>query len=70
MWATRDDKLKALATDSLNSLATRGIVRADFIKVLLAERLLEHPGYYGEMVWILMMLEEWLKANAPAYRLG
>jgi asparagine synthase (glutamine-hydrolysing) len=70
VWATRDDKLKALATDSLNSLATRGIVRADFIKVLLAERLLEHPGYYGEMVWILMMLEEWLKANAPAYRLG
>lgn len=67
VWATRDEKLKALATDSLNSLATRGIVRADFIKVLLAERLQEHPGYFGEMVWILMMLEQWLQAMAPNY---
>ena len=23
-------------------------------------RLPAHPGYYGEMVWILMMLEQWL----------
>ena len=22
-----------------------------------------HPGYYGEMVWILMMLEQWLQAH-------
>jgi asparagine synthase (glutamine-hydrolysing) len=70
VWATRDEKLKALAADSLNSLATRGVVRADFIKVLLAEKLPEHPGYYGEMVWILMMLEQWLQARAPSYRLG
>lgn len=70
VWATRDEKLKALAADSLNSLATRGVVRADFIKVLLGEKLPEHPGYYGEMVWILMMLEQWLQARAPSYRLG
>lgn len=70
VWATRDEKLKALASESLNSLATRGVVRADFIKVLLAEKLPEHPGYYGEMVWILMMLEQWLQARAPSYRMG
>ncbi|HSV50987.1 MAG TPA: asparagine synthase C-terminal domain-containing protein, partial [Burkholderiaceae bacterium] len=70
VWATRDEKLKALATDSLNSLATRGIVRPDFIKVLLEQRLQEHPGYFGEMVWILMMLEQWLRAITPTYRLA
>lgn len=69
VWATRDEKLKDLASDSLRSLAKRGIVRADFIEELLATRLQEHPGYYGEMVWILTMLEEWLKAAAPSYRL-
>ena len=37
---------------------------------LLRERLPEHPGYFGEMVWILMMLEQWLRAKAPAYRLS
>ena len=42
-------------------------MRADFIDTLLRERLPEHPGYYGEMVWILTMLEQWLQARAPGY---
>jgi asparagine synthase (glutamine-hydrolysing) len=29
--------------------------------------LAEHPGYYGEMIWILMMLEQWLRKHAPAF---
>ncbi len=69
VWATRHDGLRAVATDSLNSLATRNIVRPEFIRSLLTERLQEHPGYYGEMVWILMMLEQWLQAHAPTYKM-
>jgi asparagine synthase (glutamine-hydrolysing) len=63
VWATRHAPLKALAEDSLQSLGTRGIVRADFIRTLMDQRLPEHPGYYGEMVWILMMLEQWLRGQ-------
>jgi len=70
LWANTHPALKALATDSLHSLAGRGVVRSDFIQTLLTQRLPEHPGYYGEMVWILMMLEQWLAAKAPAYRLN
>ncbi|MDO8264614.1 MAG: asparagine synthase-related protein [Gallionella sp.] len=70
VWANTHPALKALATDSLHSLAKRGVVRADFIQTLLTQRLPEHPGYYGEMVWILMMLEQWLRAKAPACRLA
>lgn len=69
VWATRDDDLRALAHDSLGSLAMRGIVRPAFIQDLLTTRLPEHPGYYGEMVWILMMLEQWLRSRRPNYRL-
>ena len=69
VWANQTPALKALAKDSLESLAARGVVRADFIQTLLNQRLREHPGYFGEMVWILMMLEQWLKAKSPAYRL-
>ncbi len=69
VWATRDAALKALAVDSLRSLGGRGVVRADFIDELLHRRLPEHPGYYGEMVWILMMLEQWLRHHAPDFRL-
>ena len=68
VWATRHPALKRLAEDSLASLSGRGIVRPDFVHTLVAERLAEAPGYYGEMVWILMMLEQWLQAHAPNWR--
>ncbi len=70
VWLTRHQGLRSLAGDSLASLATRGIVRADFIRELLDRRLAEHPGYYGEMVWILMMLEQWLGSRSKPYAVG
>jgi asparagine synthase (glutamine-hydrolysing) len=63
VWATRNPGLRQLAEESLRSLAGRGIVRADFVEKLFAEHLPEHPGYYGEMVWILMMLEQWIRGH-------
>ena len=70
VWTTRDAGLMRLAEDSLRSLGARGIVRTEFIDVLLKQHLHAYPGYYGEIVWIMMMLEQWLQAHAPAYRLG
>ncbi|MFH7044209.1 asparagine synthetase B [Paucibacter sp. JuS9] len=70
VWTTRNAELKALASRSLHGLADRGIVRREFVSQLLDHRLNEHAGYFGEMVWILMMLEQWLVAKAPNYRLG
>ena len=69
VWANNHPALKALAADSLHSLARRGVVRADFVQTLLTQRLPEHPGYFGEMVWILMMLEQWLAAKVPGFRM-
>ncbi len=66
-WLTRHDRLRALAADALGSLGTRGIVRPEFIRRLLAELLPAQPGYYGEMVWILVMLEHWLRRHAPDF---
>ena len=70
VWANGHAGLKALATDSLNSLAKRGVVREEFVRTLISQRLPEHPGYYGEMVWILMMLEQWLRGHAPAFKVA
>jgi asparagine synthase (glutamine-hydrolysing) len=64
-WLERSEPLRRLALDSLASLAERSIVRQDFIAKLVAELLPAHPGYYGEMVWILMILEQWLQQHAP-----
>ncbi|MFG6466424.1 asparagine synthetase B family protein [Roseateles sp. BYS87W] len=69
-WAVKDAALNALAAESLRGVVARGIVRAEFVESLLTQRLKEHAGYYGEMVWILMMLEQWLRRHAPNYRVS
>ena len=68
-WAVRHDALRRLAVDSLRSLAQRGLVQPGFVRDLIDTHLPAHPGYYGEMVWILMMLEQWLQAHAPEFEL-
>lgn len=68
VWVTRHEPLRKLATDTLMSLADRGIVQPAFIRRLVSELLPAHPGYYGEMVWILSILEQWLQRHAPQHR--
>ncbi len=64
IWLGRDAGLKALAFDSLDALKRRGIVSPTFIDRLRADLLADHATYYGELVWVLMMLEQWLHAHA------
>jgi len=70
VWANSNAGLKTLATESLRNLAARGVVRSEFVEILLKQHLPAFPGYYGEMVWILMMLEQWLAAKAPGFKLA
>lgn len=70
VWALRHEPLHRLAHDSVQSLVSRGIVNAPFARSLFTEWLPQVPGYYGEMVWILMMLEQWLRAKAPDLRIA
>lgn len=69
IWLTRNPALFELAADSVRGLAGRGILRSEFAEMLLTRLLKEHPGYYGEMIWISMMLEQWLRAKAPHFKL-
>ena len=69
VWMVQHDGLKRLAADALASVVNRGLVRPEFVKHLLGELLPQHPHYYGTMVWILIMLEHWLRAHAPDWRL-
>jgi len=64
VWACKHAGLQALAGETLASLKTRGIIRPAFIDELLNTHLPAHPGYYGEMVWVLMMMELWMQAHA------
>jgi asparagine synthase (glutamine-hydrolysing) len=66
-WLVRHEGLRKLARESVDSLAARGVVRPELAHELFSVRLQEHPGYFGEMIWILMMLERWLQKRAPRY---
>ena len=68
VWLTRNERLMALALDSLALLRDRGVVRTAFLDRLAKEYLPQHPGYYGEMIWILMMLGQWEAAAAGRTR--
>ena len=60
-WLQSHAPLRTLAGDSLASLRRRRIVRGDFIDRLQGEHFAEHAGYYGTMIWVLMMLELWFQ---------
>jgi len=61
-WTLQHDGLRGLAEESLSGLAQRGIVRPQFTSDLMSRMLPSAPSYYGETVWILLMLEQWLRA--------
>jgi asparagine synthase (glutamine-hydrolysing) len=63
-WLQRHNGLQSLAYDSLSDLKKRRIVRADFIDSLMQTMVSEHPAYHGTMVWVLMMLEQWLSRQS------
>lgn len=68
VWAVKHPGLRKLATETLEAFGERGVIRPAFLRELHEKWLPEHPGYYGEMVWIIMMLEQWLQAHAPDWR--
>lgn len=63
VWLLRNRELREFAQGSVDALATRGVIQPSLSRMLFGERIGEHAGYYGEMVWILMMLEQWLAAR-------
>jgi len=60
-WLTEYAPLRYLAMDSLAGLKVRGIVRAEILEDLTSRRVSQHAEYFGTMVWLLMMLEQWLR---------
>lgn len=65
-WVLSHERLRYTADDALRSLSSRGIVRTEFLRRLREQLSSGHPGYFGTMVWILMILEFWLRASPLA----
>lgn len=63
-WMLRAPQLEALAGDLLSSLQKRGIVRAEYLDKLREQQRSEHAAYFGDLVWVFVMLEQWFQAHA------
>ncbi len=63
-WLQTHAGLREITIESLQGLKGRGIVRADFLDRLIEVDLPKHPGFYGNLAWVLMMLEQWLRRHA------
>jgi asparagine synthase (glutamine-hydrolysing) len=66
VWLMKDRDLRDFAAESIEYLKGHGIVRDAFLRSLLDVRIAEHPGYFGEIVWVLMMLSFWLRTRSSA----
>jgi asparagine synthase (glutamine-hydrolysing) len=66
LWLRDYAPLHELAGDTLATLRGRHIFRNDLLDRLLTHQLQDHPGYYGTLAWVLMMLELWLQKPRPA----
>lgn len=64
LWMETYTPLRELAYDSLSDLKNRSLLRPEFIEELQSTHFSQHAAYYGTMIWVLMMLEQWYKRHA------
>ncbi|MEQ1592402.1 MAG: asparagine synthase-related protein [Thiobacillaceae bacterium] len=63
VWSAQHAPLSDLVGDSLSDLGKRGWVKPAYLEEMLRMQRGEHASYYGVMIWVTMMLEQWLQAN-------
>jgi asparagine synthase (glutamine-hydrolysing) len=63
VWLTDNAQLKTLALEALNAFRQRDIVKASLIDAAIEAHTNSHASYYGELIWILVVLELWLQAE-------
>ncbi|MFZ5491211.1 MAG: asparagine synthetase B family protein [Pseudomonadota bacterium] len=63
VWLGSDAGLQELADDSLTGLGTRGWFDEAFLRRLKDDLHGTHLAFWGELVWVLVMLEQWLRQH-------
>ncbi len=66
VWLNQYKPLNEFVRDTLNDLKRRDIIRPEFIDEVFTVHLSTHGGYYGTMIWILMMLEQWYQHHVDS----
>lgn len=62
-WMKENPKLSAMTMKYLTAFKSRNILNVDFIDKALEIYNSGSQGYYGELIWIMLVLEVWLQEN-------
>ena len=63
VWLKENKELKSIADNALEAFKARNIVSEQLIEQALTAHQSVHSGYYGELIWIMVVLELWLQGN-------
>jgi asparagine synthase (glutamine-hydrolysing) len=63
VWLATSPELMAVADACFAGIAKRDIFRPAYLEDLLRRHRTEHAGFYGTMVWLIVVMEKWLTAN-------
>jgi asparagine synthase (glutamine-hydrolysing) len=63
VWMKENAELKSLTLECLEAFKKRNIVKASLIEQALEAHQSVHAGYYGELIWIMVILELWLQGE-------
>ena len=64
MWARDYAPLRERIDDRLSDFSKRGWLQPAYIDHIRAEHMTGHATYFGKMLWVILMLEEWSERHA------
>lgn len=66
VWMKQRPDLHSIALNALQSFKQRDILQPAFIDHAIDTFENGHAGYYGELVWIIVVLEQWLQQHGAS----
>lgn len=63
VWSNQYAALGDLVDSSLSDFKRRGWIQPAYLDHMLAMQRGQHASYYGVMIWVVMILEQWLQTN-------
>jgi len=61
VWLKTDNQLKQLAGDSISDFKKRNIINPQYLQKLQEQHQSDHASFFGEFIWIIIILEQWLQ---------
>ncbi len=62
-WLKKSSRLQESIYGNLSAFKSRRVINPEFLDNLIDTHRTGHASYYGSMIWVLAVLEEWLRQN-------